>query len=192
MKKTVLFFIALAGTCFGQEKAITSSGKNIIMNSDNTWKLDDQINSGLNPAYFKESNNSVSAGIFEKVQLPVKSGDDQTVNVKFSFVSTSSQFKEMTLRKFDDMIYISRNSVLMKLKNKYSFIPREININYSEAANAWSIIWNYTAKNSYGGEVEGMAANLYNNDLQEIDLLDRKDALEKEYLKDKKNKRKSK
>ncbi|MBD3904437.1 hypothetical protein NAL32_07300 [Chryseobacterium sp. Ch-15] len=170
MKKTILFFIFLSGIIFGQEKAVTASGKNVILNSDNTWKFDEQHNSGLNPEYFKSNNKNMVVGIFDKIQIPIKNGEEKNVDVYFEFLSTTDQFSNISVNKIQKMIDYSRDYLLSGLKNKYSFVPRKVKVSYSDSKKAWLIIWDYTAKNSYGGDVAGDKLLLYNNDLERVEI----------------------
>lgn len=170
MKKTVLLFILLTGFVFGQEKAVTASGKNVILNNDNTWKFDTQQNSGLKPEYFKSDTKDMVVGLFNKIQIPVKNGEDKNVDVYFEFLSTTEEFSMISVDKVEKMINYSRDYLMIGLKNKYSFIPRKVKVSFSGARKAWLIIWEYTAKNSYGGEVEGDKIILYDNDLKRIEI----------------------
>lgn len=155
---------------FAQERVTTTSGKTVILNTDYTWKYEDQQSSGLKPEYFKTSNSNVTAGLFDKVKIPIKNGEDQIVNVFFEFTSTTEEFNRISSKKLDKMIDYSREYVMLYLKNKYSFIPRKVSISHSDSKNAWVIIWEYTAKNSYGGETEGTKVLLYDDEINRIDL----------------------
>lgn len=171
MKKTILFFILLSGMAFGQETAVTSSGKKVILNNDQTWKLDEQKNEGLRSEYFNSKNNKdVVVGLFEKIQIPVSNGEDKNVDVNFEFISSADQFSKISVDKINKIISYSRDYLLLNLKNRYSFIPRKIKISYSEKKNAWFVIWDYTAKNSYGGEVQGDKFMLYDDNLNRIEF----------------------
>ena len=169
MKKT-LFLLVISVCVNAQERITTSSGKTVILNTDNTWKYDDQQNSGLKLEDFKTSKNNVTAGLFDKIKLPVKNGEDQFVNIDFSFMSSDQEFKEISLDKINRMIVYSRDYLMLYLKNKYSFIPRKLSISFSDSKKAWLIMWEYTAKNSYGGETEGNKMLLYNNEVERIDF----------------------
>jgi hypothetical protein len=168
MKKILFLFAPLY--FFSQEKVTNSSGKAVILNSDYTWKYEDKENSGLNPEDFKTTNKSITAGLLSKVKYPVKNGEDQIVNVDFSYISTIDEFNKISYQKIEKMIEDSRFYVMLKLKNKYSFIPRKINIMFSDSQKKWAVMWEYTAKNSYGGETEGNQMVLYDNDINRADF----------------------
>ncbi|MDV7696248.1 hypothetical protein N6B72_04860 [Chryseobacterium soli] len=166
MKKILFLFIPIA--FFAQERVLTSSGKSVILNTDYTWKYDDKETTGLNPADFKTTNDKITAGLLNKIKYPVKNGEDQIVNIDFSYISTVEDFNKISTKKIEDMIESSRVYVMLKLKNKYSFIPRKAAITFSNSQKKWAVMWEYTAKNSYGGETEGNAVVLYDNDLNRV------------------------
>lgn len=166
MKK--LLFILIPVSIFSQERVIASSGKTVILNKDYTWKYDDKT--GLSPEDFKITKDNISAGLLNKVKIPIKNGEDEVVNVEFTYLSKIDDFNRISYKKTQKMIDDSREILLLSLKNRYSFIPRKININYSESNKKWVVSWNYTAKNSYGGEVEGDKMIFFDNDLNHVNL----------------------
>lgn len=168
MKK--ILFLLLPIFAFSQEKVLTASGKSVILNSDHTWKFEENQNSGLNPEDFKTIKDNVAAGLINKIKIPVQNGEDQIVNVDFSYVSTVDQFKKISFDKIQKMIDNSRSYVMLRLKNKYSFIPRKVAITFSESQNKWAAMWEYTAKNSYGGEIEGNQMVLFDNEINRVDF----------------------
>lgn len=170
MKKILLLFVLFAVTVFGQEIVSNSAGQKIILNKDFSWKLLDDNSVGLKAEYFKPLKDNISAGIFEKVQIPMKDGEDKTVNIYFEFMSTKSQFENTSLENIQRIIDYSRDYTMLRLKNKYSFIPRKIKISFSEKNNAWFVMWEYTAKNSYGGETAGDQIVLYDNDGKRVEI----------------------
>ncbi len=158
---------------FAQERVTTSSGKTVLLNSNYTWKYEDQKDSGLKPEYFKTSSNSITAGLLDKIKISVKNGEDQDVNVEFSFNSKTEEFNAISIEKIQRMIDYSRDFVTIGLKNKYSFIPRKVSIYYSNDRGGWAVIWDYTAKNSYGGEVQGSNVVMFDNEATKAyDVLD--------------------
>lgn len=168
--KKILLFSVISFFANAQERVTTSSGKTVILNTDNTWKYDDQQNLGLKLEDFKASGTDVTAGLFDKIKLPIKNGEDQIVNVGFSFIASEKEFKSISLDKINKMIDYSRDYLMLYLKNKYSFIPRKLSISFSDSKKAWIVMWEYTAKNSYGGETEGNKVLLYDNDAKRIEF----------------------
>lgn len=170
MKKLILIFIIAAGTINGQEKAVTESGKHVILNNDNTWRLDENEKTGLLPDYFKSDTDKIIVGLFKKVQIPVNNGEDKSVNVNFEFIASKAEYAQISIEKIQNIIDYSRDFLMLNLKNKYSFVPRKISISYSDNRKAWAVIWTYTAKNSYGGEVEGNQTFLYDSEGKRVEI----------------------
>lgn len=155
---------------FSQEKALTTSGKYVILNNDHTWKFEEKQNSGLNSEDFKTTKDNITAGLLSKVKIPVQNGEDKLVNVDFSYISKVDQFNKISYDKIQKMIDNSRNYIMLRLKNKYSFIPRKVAITFSDSQNKWAAMWEYTAKNSYGGETEGNQMVLFDNEINRVDF----------------------
>ncbi|ROI05496.1 hypothetical protein EGI16_03670 [Chryseobacterium sp. G0240] len=168
MKK--LFFLLIPICAFSQERILTSSGKSVILNSDYTWKYEDSKPTTLGPDDFKTTRDNVTAGLISKVKIPIKNGEDHVVKVDFGYISTVSEFNQISFDKIQKMIDYSRNYVMTGLKNKYSFIPRKVDITYSNSNKKWAVMWNYTAKNSYGGDIEGNQMILFDNEINRVDF----------------------
>ncbi|AZA74746.1 hypothetical protein [Chryseobacterium indoltheticum] len=126
----------------------------------------------VNPAKFEVSQktNDVVSGLHGDVKVAVKDGKEQNINIYFEYMSSKSEFDKLGYEKIDRMITLSRDALLRNLKNKYSFNPKKVAVSYDESLNAWAIIWEYVANNSYGGEVVGNQVILYNDDLQRIEI----------------------
>ena len=126
----------------------------------------------VNPAKFEVSQktNDVVSGLHGDVKVAVKDGKEQNIDIYFEYMSSKSEFDKLGYEKIDRMITLSRDALLRNLKNKYSFNPKKVAVSYDESLNAWAIIWEYVANNSYGGEVVGNQVILYNDDLQRIEI----------------------
>ncbi|VXB04652.1 hypothetical protein [Chryseobacterium sp. 8AT] len=126
----------------------------------------------VNPAKFEfsQKTNDVVCGLHGDVKVSLNDGNDKYTDVYFEYMSSKSEFDKLGYEKIDRMITLSRDALLRNLKNKYSFNPKKVAVSYDESLNAWAIIWEYVANNSYGAEVVGNQVILYNDDLQRIEI----------------------
>lgn len=126
----------------------------------------------VNPAKFEVSQktNDVVSGLHGDVKVAVKDGKEQNIDIYFEYMSSKSEFDKLGYEKIDRMITLSRDALLRNLKNKYSFNPKKVAVSYDASLNAWAIIWEYVASNSYGGDVVGNQVFLYNDDLQKVEI----------------------
>ena len=160
---------------YSQEIVRNSKGQSIKLNENKTWELVENStddNSKILETDLNHKNDKVNFGIINPLVKKLKNGEEKDADVKISFMSEKNQFDNINVDKLNKMIQLGLFSAKLKLKNQYSFIPREIKIFFSEKMNIWTMDMTYTAKNSYGGEVEGTqmfffkdsADNLYTMD----------------------------
>ncbi len=179
MKKVFLVFglLLVINLCASQELVVNTKGDTIVLNSDKTWKFKTENNSDkiVTLDDFKETyasdgktldlaknggvfirNNNETMSLIRKIIG--KNGADENVNIKFSITITESQLKELGVDKINQI----NNKVLLEtkytLKNKYTFIPREIRWTYSDKGtfkNKWLVTIKYSAQNDFGALKDG-------------------------------------
>ena len=178
MKKIFLVFgLLVINLCASQELVVNTKGDTIVLNSDKTWKFKTENNSDkiVTLDDFKETyasdgktldlaknggvfirNNNETMSLIRKIIG--KNGADENVNIKFSITITESQLKELGVDKINQI----NNKVLLEtkytLKNKYTFIPREIRWTYSDKGtfkNKWLVTIKYSAQNDFGALKDG-------------------------------------
>lgn len=124
----------------------------------------------VNPDQFELNTGSddISVGLHGDVKCMTKDGNDKDTEIIFEFMSTVSEFGKINYDKIDKMIILTRSELLGNLKNKYSFNPKKVTITFDNLRNSWAVIWEYVAKNFYGGEVVETQVFLYDNDLKKV------------------------
>ncbi|WP_312399926.1 DUF3157 family protein [Chryseobacterium sp.] len=166
MKKLVTI-LALLALCkiSAQEVVKTLDGKSIKLNSDKTWEyVDSKINTQdekLSKEDLKEVGEYISTNILDLPIKNFKDGEDKLTKVKVKFNAPLVKFNETNLDNINSIYKMSIEWTKMKLKNPYSFSPKEIDLSYSEKYDIWWCTVKYVAKNSYGGEVAGSSFFTY-------------------------------
>lgn len=141
MKKIILMFILSVPTFLFSQKSDENNTSRIL-------KEDFKF-----PYNHPEKGN---LGFYVKKEIKLKDGADKDVIVKIN----SGPIKEELLNKvnfccFDINIKYLLSRTMSNLKNKYTFIPREIYIYYVELDNSWEISVSYSAQNDFGALKDG-------------------------------------
>ena len=179
MKKVFLVFglLLAINLCASQELVVNTKGDTIVLNSDKTWKFKTENNSDkiVTLDDFKETyasdgktldlaknggvfirNNNETMSLIRKIIG--KNGADENVNIKFSITITESQLKELGVDKINQINNKALLETKYTLKNKYTFIPREIRWTYSDKGafkNKWLVSIKYSAQNDFGALKDG-------------------------------------
>ena len=179
MKKVFLVFwlLLVINLCASQELVVNTKGDTIVLNSDKTWKFKTENNSDkiVTLDDFKETyasdgktldlaknggvfirNNDGTMSLIRKIIG--KNGADENVNIKFSITITESQLKELGVDKINQINNKALLETKYTLKNKYTFIPREIRWTYSDKGafkNKWLVTIKYSAQNDFGALKDG-------------------------------------
>ena len=178
MKKIFLVFgLLVINLCASQELVVNTKGDTIVLNSDKTWKFKTENNSDkiVTLDDFKETyasdgktldlaknggvfirNNNETMSLIRKIIG--KNGADENVNIKFSITITESQLKELGVDKINQINNKALLETKYTLKNKYTFIPREIRWTYSDKGtfkNKWLVSIKYSAQNDFGALKDG-------------------------------------
>ncbi len=187
MKKTLIIsLLFLYSIGFSQEFAVNKAGDTIVLNSDKTWKYrnenksDEKITSNDFKETFESDGKtqtlSKNGCLFlrskdGKMSLSRKiiseDGAGNKVKVDFSILISEAQLQELGVNKINQV----NNDALLKtkytLKNKYTFIPREINWHYSDKGifkGKWLVAVKYSAQNDFGALKDGQENLLFNID----------------------------
>lgn len=160
----VILSVMLSSIVYSQEMATTESGKKVKLNSNNTWEYyseNSSKNSELTSDDLKEYSNSISTDLLDPPTKLFKDGEDNLVKVKVKFSASSDRFKETDFERINLMYNTSLDWTKRKLKNPYSFEPKEMDLSYDDDNGIWWCRIKYVAKNSYGGEVAGSSFFTY-------------------------------
>lgn len=156
MKKLLLTaaLILVNQSVICQELATTESGKTVQLFKNGTYKYIETKkpeSTKLKQADFKIENGNASI----KNEIFVLDGDEKIVKIKFSFFSTESNFKALDIDKLNEMISKANIKSMFQMKNRRTYVPKEMMVFYSDKSNEWVISTEYTAQNDYGATKDG-------------------------------------
>ncbi len=105
--------------------------------------------------YFIKSENKIEV---KSRFIYSKNASDECVKVKFTFKSNERQFALTNPSDINRMVVYANIEVMTHMKNKYSYVPRSIDVYFSEKLNKWIVDLEYTAENDFGGNRNGFAS----------------------------------
>lgn len=140
MKKIIYLFIAISISSYSQDFE-----KKTSIESSDFYSAEGRTNFKEKTFYFKNGSN-------------------EYVPVITSIFMSDEKFKEITIAEINDMILVSNEKIPYNIKNRYTYIPREIRIDFVEKENEWRVIIDYTAQNDYGATKDGYSFVNFNND----------------------------
>ena len=82
---------------------------------------------------------------------------EECVKIKVSFKCNKRQFAKITFADVNRMIVYANLETMTSMKNKYSYLPRRIDITFTERYSKWIVAIDYTAENDFGGNRNGLA-----------------------------------
>lgn len=145
--KLIIFFLSITFiNSYSQTKATTEIGKQVILNDDGTWQ------------YSSEKKQGISIPNFTDKTFYWKDGYDKIVQV--SFFNLLSDVKEIDKNLFQKMFMNSLIEAKYKLKNKVSFVPKELSF-MKDKKGGYIIKVKYLGKNAYGSESESSSLFSY-------------------------------
>ena len=145
--KLIIFFLSITFiNSYSQTKATTEIGKQVILNDDGTWQ------------YTNKKKQEVSIPNFTDKTFYWKDGYDKVVQV--SFFNLLSDVKGIDKNLFQKMVIKSLTDAKYKLKNKVSFVPRELSF-MKDKKGGYIIKVKYLGKNAYGSESENSSFFAY-------------------------------
>jgi len=147
--------------------------KKIILLSIIVFSINTYSQSNDNIFRIKESDFSFSDG---KARIKEKSFNIFCINNKFhTFVFTAfikdEKFKEIGVDGISKIISDSNKRVPYTLKNKYTYSPISIRIDYYDNENHWVVLLDYTAQNDYGATKDGSVIIHYSSNGEFISLV---------------------
>lgn len=122
--------------------------------------LDMPKNGGL---FFRSKDGKMSLSR----KIITEDGAGNKVEVKFSIFITEAQLKELGVENINKINYDALVKTKYTLKNKYTFIPREISWYNSDKSNfkgKWLVSIKYSAQNDFGALKDGANQIFYNID----------------------------
>lgn len=132
---------------FSQIKATTEDGKQVLLSENGTWT-------------YSDSPQKISLPDLDDKSFNWKNGYDKVVPVKFVNMLGEKKIDKPLL---DSFVMNSLSKAKYSLKNKLSFVPRELSIMLSDKGEYYITV-KYLGKNSYGAESE--LKTLYTFDLE--------------------------
>lgn len=141
----LLFILAFGVICsFSHAEIVKNSkGEKIELKPNGTWVKVKNSSS--------EKDRILSSG--DSVSIDVKDGNDNIMPITVHIRVDGEPAKKVTLNELSSWVDFTGFSTKLKLKNKYSFIPRSAMATVKE--DGMEIFMEYTAKNSYGADVVG-------------------------------------
>lgn len=139
MKKVTLLLLSLfvCTLSYSQTKATTEDGRKIIVLENGTWIVDTTQN----------TKPTITLPNTESKSFNWKDGYDNIVSVKFIYMIKSKFDKEV----LDKIVMSVMTKSKYKLKNKLSFVPKELTLMEMKDG-TYSAISKFYGKNSYGAE----------------------------------------
>ncbi len=107
------------------------------------------------------------------VVIYMPNADKKDVPVKIIMDCPESIYKSsgITLAKLNNMLIKSYYSAMYSCKNKYTFVPKEIELVYYAKCDNWLVTTIYTAQNDYGVTKEGDKSTFFDlKDYSEISI----------------------
>ena len=161
MKKLLLLFIMISSYGFGQEIATTSSGKQIILNSDKTWDYQDKKESIEDYFFSKEEFNNKTNLFFSKT-IELENGGNEKKAVKLKVWDLDNDINNLDFIMFNIAILNANISAKYQLKNTSTYNP--ISIDISKLKGKWLITVTFSGQNGYGATKDGRMLKHINND----------------------------
>lgn len=145
MKKITLLFVLVFSICNAQEVVKTQNGKYVKLNPNNTWEFVET------PKILTKDElkfNEKDLAYFTK-NIELKNGKNEKSNVELSVTILKKYLDKINFDKMDDMIDITCVEGKYALKNKATFNPISLKINY--ISDDGLVMWiDFTGENDYG------------------------------------------
>lgn len=171
MKKIYWLIILFANSLIAQELIINSKGDTIILNSDKTWQYKNSKSGYLSIKDFENSKLNSEDKIYLISEIIVKDGAENDVRAKFIFLSSKESWNRLGIQNVNNCTHNALIKTKYLLKNKYTFIPREINWYYADKGafiGKWMVTVKYSAQNDYGALKDGEESIFFNEDGSEF------------------------
>lgn len=155
--KKLLLFTALLITNFvlSQELATTDSGKRVQLLKNGTYKYLKNVTveaTKLKAANFKSLDPDK---YYTDKNFLIKNGDGKLTPTNLMISLPATLYNENEITTYDLMIAESNIKTMYSLKNKSTYVPKEISLMFMETKNEWVCQIEYTAQNDYGATKDG-------------------------------------
>lgn len=89
--------------------------------------------------------------------------DKNLQKVYLSFACDSINYKELGINanKLNEMIIKSNLETMLTIKNKYTYVPKKINLVYDPKEYKWTSVLYFTAQNDFGATKDGFVINSF-------------------------------
>lgn len=142
MKKLCVFLVLSLGLAFGSSNAeivTNSKGEKIELKPNGTWK--------------KVKIDADAVAVVGTHTINVKDGNDKKIPIKVHYKIEGESTKKLTQQDLASYVDLTGFKVMLKLKNKYSFVPKTAMATLK--GDSLEVFMEYIGKNSYGAEVVG-------------------------------------
>lgn len=160
MKKIIIILILIPFVCLSQK---TGNKKPI----ENSKKENTKYETILSKKDFVI--DSITINKIKSIYL--KDNSDKIVSVKFMFMSTLVSFEKLGLANISLMLSLSNIKTKVRIKNKYTYQPREITLTFNDENKQWTCAVKYSAQNDYGALKNGIIFHTYNEKGEFINTL---------------------
>lgn len=152
----MLLFLFAPLLSHSQLLASTEDGRTVILNKNGTYKFAKKESASplITEKDFKIVGESVKV---PNRKLSVFDASNNSVVVDFTYESNKRQYNYINSAKLMAMIVLANAETMYKMKNKYSYIPKKIDVYYNEHFSNWVVAIDYLAENDYGASKNGLA-----------------------------------
>lgn len=170
--KKILLLLIISSFSYAQELVINSKGDSILLNQNGTWNLK-EVKAGdfFTKVDYDNSKIKDSTGTLILKKSLSKDGAGNDVTVDFSIIINDDLLSKYGTSYFDLCTDKALNDVKYNLKNKYTFIPREIKWYFVKNGffkNNWQVSINYSAQNDFGALKDGDTRIVYDSNCNEV------------------------
>lgn len=167
--KKLLLIIIVQSFCYSQEIATTESGKRVQLNSNGTYQVLEDVNVfSLNLSDFNFVNEKYS--IKEKI-FQIRCIDKKLHEFDLTTFISKNQMEKLSVDKISEMIALSNEKTTYSLKNKYTYSPKSIRLDFQEKDQRWCAWVQYTAQNDYGATKDSYSFVFFNPDGHFINIV---------------------
>lgn len=111
-------------------------------------------------SYSQETTNQITRSDFKhdlksdayllKKQFKYTNGEGKLVDVTTNVIVSQRDLESSTLEKLNDMIDTANTKAKYRVENKYTYIPRDMLMYFSEEDKRWIVIVEATVENDFG------------------------------------------
>lgn len=170
--KKILLFLFISSFAFAQELVINSKGDSILLDQNRTWSFkNEKTEAFLTVNDFKNSKTKNDTGTLITKIVSTKDGANNNVKIDFSVIINEELLQKYGTSYFNTCTEKLLISTKYTLKNKYTFIPREVGWYFSKDEpykDKWMVAIYYSAQNDYGALKDGKNLIVVDNECKEL------------------------